>query len=328
MRAASVALACETMVREARDEPPRLAVVALARSAALCAGGAATRDSGVARLSAYVLATSVALYGALSTPSRRVWAVRIRPAAPGYVPAPPLNGRQIAYVPSATTLLIILVCNIASWTFDIRSGYVAFLTENPIYRRIGFNNMCVFLDLHPITPLAAAMLYQNVLHMIVHMAERIAHGALGAALMIGATPMYLLIFYVSPRVDLFAHAALGYGTAVVHGVYARAAALAPGAPRLTCGARLLTVAGILVGVAYTAMVVVAFGTEWPLPDAVRTAGWVADRTIMLYLAWTLVQELLGTGTTAYYLQFAPLHDDAGARSTRPYPQRALTQGAI
>ena len=238
-----------------------------------------------ARVASYATTSFLIPFFLLLRSEDETWAVRMRVCAPGVGGRRPSNARQILFEPTTVTILVVVFANLASFLLG-RSKYESFMTSNPIYERIGFNNLCVYMDMHPYSSLSGALLFVNVITMLLHLAMQ---GTVVSCMLIGICPCFLLIFLVSPAADLFAHAVLGYGTILVHTSYV---AWNSGS-RATSGFVLL----------YLCLVFVAFGTDLPLPLPIVWTGYVVDRLIAIFFLWRLVSELAGKRAKMYYLQF-------------------------
>ena len=237
-----------------------------------------------ARVAAYIVSFLIPSF-LLIRSEDETWAVRMRVCAPGMGGRRPSNARQILFEPTTVTILVVVFANLVSFLSG-RREYESFMMSNPIYERIGFNNLCVYMDMHPYSSLSGALLFVNVITMLLHLSMQ---GTVVSCMLIGICPCFLLIFLVSPAADLFAHAVLGYGTILIHTSYVA----------WNSGSK-ATSAFVLL---YFCLVFVAFGTDFPLPLPIVWTGYVVDRLIALFFLWRLVSELAGKRAKMYYLQF-------------------------
>lgn len=222
------------------------------------------------------------------------WAVRLRVCAPGLTARRPPHSRQILFEPTTVTVLVVLLANLLSYLLG-REAYDSFMASNPIRDRIGFNNLCVYFDMHPYSSLSGSLLYVNVFTMLFQLT---ADGSLAACLLLGLTPCFLLIFLVSPSVDLFTHAVLGYGTILLHTSYHMWSKWRRGE------AGVLSALSSALVLLYLCLVFLAFGTDvTPLPSLVTWAGYAIDRLIFLFFLYHLLAELGGRRSKMYHLQF-------------------------
>lgn len=162
--------------------------------------------------------------------------------------------------------------------------YGAFLENNAIHRRIGFNNMCVYFDLFPFSSFAGILLFGNVIGRLGHLlfvSQQNRFVAIVSWCLVILVPYYLLIFIVSPNTSLALHS-FGYILFIVSELWYLSISMTTNIRnyRPAWLFRLLYILSIASVMVYSTLACFALLTTIPLPAWAKLVGIILDRVIL------------------------------------------------